>query len=198
MCEPVTIGLAIVGVVGALQQGQAAKSAAKSDAKIANHNAVLANRKAEDARTRGAQEGRAKQIQTMQLLGLQRAAAAGAGVQVDSGSALKLTEDTAMFGKLDELTIRNNAERQALGFEGQASIFGAEAEAAKAAGSAAETASFINAGSSLLGSANASGITGNELFGGGGKPALTTKKVQGFGNPNPRSSARGGFGRGFD
>lgn len=167
MCEPVSIGLAIMGAVSSLQQGAAASAAAQSDADIAGQNAILAQRKADDTRVRGKQEARAKQLETLQLLGLQRAAAASAGVSVTTAdsSITKLTEDTAQFGKLDELRIVNNAEREALGFEGKASIFLSKKDAAKQASKNATTAGFIGAGTSLLGSANTAGFTGSGLFG---------------------------------
>ena len=159
MCEPTTIliGMAVLGAVSSLQEGAAKKAAADSDAQIAQQNATLAQRKAEDTRVRGKQAARAQQLETAKLLGLQRASAASAGVAVDTGSALKLTEDTAQFGKLDELRIVNNAEREALGFEGKSSIFLSKKDASKQAGKNAQTAGFIGAGTSLLGGFNAAG-----------------------------------------
>ena len=89
------------------------------------------------------------------------------GVAVDVGSALQLTEDTTKFGKLDELRIINNAEREALGFEGKASIFLTKEDASRTAGKNARTAGQIGAATSLLGA-------GSALSGLGGGTAATT------------------------
>jgi len=184
VCEPVTIGLAIFGAVSALQEGAANKQQADAQAGIAKSNAKLARQSAEDARAKGVQERRQKQIETARLIGLQRAGAAGAGVQVDSGSALDLTSDTAQFGKLDELTIKNNAEREAFGFEAKAAQFDADADNFKKAGDAAMTSGFLKAGTSLLGSANAAGITGSDLFG-ASSSTVAKKGITGTSQLNP-------------
>lgn len=152
MCEPTTLLIAgaVLGAVGSVQQGFAAQQQSEFNAQVARNNQVIAQRKADDARTRGIAEERKNQIASDQLLGEQRAAAAAAGVDVNVGSAADLQADTVAFGRLDDLTIRNNAERAALGFEAQGTQFGIEAQAQIAAGKNAATAGFLNAGSSLL------------------------------------------------
>ena len=41
------------------------------------------------------------------------------GVDLSSGSPLDILGDTAMYGELDALTIRSNAEREAYGYRVQ-------------------------------------------------------------------------------
>jgi membrane protein involved in colicin uptake len=141
----------IFGAVSAIQKGQAESAQKKAQAQIAESNAVIARRAADDERVKGSQEARQKAIETARLIGMQRAGAAASGVVVDAGSALDLTADSAAFGKLDQLRITNNAERRALGFETKAANFDAEADALEKASGAAQTAGFLNAGTSLLG-----------------------------------------------
>ena len=53
-------------------------------------------------------------------------------MEVSSGSVVDLIGDTAAIGERDALTIRNNFEREAVGFETQAGQFGAEASLKRA------------------------------------------------------------------
>ena len=114
-------------VVGQMQQGKAAAAQAEYQAAVGRNNEILARRAADDARLRGDEAARRKAVETKQLAGRQRAVLAANGVLVDQGSALDITSDTAEIGKLDELTIRSNAEREALGFEAQGMNFNASA-----------------------------------------------------------------------
>jgi hypothetical protein len=72
-------------------------------------------------------------------------------IAVGGGSALDILGDTAMFGKLDGLTTRNNFEREAIGYEAQQMNFKAQAEQDRMAASAARTAGGITAFSTALG-----------------------------------------------
>lgn len=129
----------VLGAVGTVQQGQAANNAA-------NFQSQLAKRQAKDARARGAAAEAEQGLATRQLKGRQRAALAGGGVEVDTGSALDITSDTGQFGQLDALTVRNNAEREALRHQAEASLL-------QSTGQNQLTGSFIGAGSTLLTSA---------------------------------------------
>lgn len=137
---------------GAIQQGRAAAAQAEYQAAVGRNNAILAQRAADDARLRGAEAERRKAVENRQLMGRQRAVLAANGVLVDQGSALDLTSDTAEIGKLDELTIRSNAEREALGYEAQGMNFNAAAQL--------NSMRADNARSSAMGSALGTVLTG--------------------------------------
>lgn len=113
---------------GQIQQGKAAAAQAEYQAAVGRNNAILAQRAADDARLRGEEAARRKAVDNRQLIGRQRAVLAANGVLVDQGSALDITSDTAEIGKLDELTIRSNAEREALGYEAQGMNFNASSQ----------------------------------------------------------------------
>lgn len=113
------------------REAEAIAQAAQYEQAIALRNQEIAELAAEDARERGRVKAAAEARRTKQLIALQRVALAGQGQLVDFGSALDLTADTAATGKLDELTIRNNAEREALGFEVGALNFESDAELAR-------------------------------------------------------------------
>lgn len=150
----IAIGATVIGTgvsaFGAIQQGQAAKDQANYQAQVAENNAILAQRAADDERAIGREEERRQRIITEQQIGEARAMFAGQGVLVDEGTALDLTSDIAEIGELDALTIRSNAERRAMALEAEGANFQGEASLARARGRNLETASFINFGSTLL------------------------------------------------
>ncbi len=78
------------------------------------------------------------------MLGRQRAAFASNGVEVDNGSALDIGADTAGANTLNELTIRDNAQKQALGFEAQGMNFSEQASLNTLAGQNAKDAGLTN------------------------------------------------------
>ena len=130
MCS-ISLGLQIAGtlmsVAGQIQQGRAAKNAANFQAAVARNNAILAERAAKEAEARGEVAVDKSQLATRQFIARQKVAQAGQGQEINTGSALDLTADSAAGGKLDELTIRANAEREAIGFRTQGMNFAAEA-----------------------------------------------------------------------
>lgn len=102
MCWMALIPVAIA-VVGSIQQGQAAKTAANSAANTAEVNAGFAERAAEDATKRGEYAADLQRVKTAQLIGSQRTAGAANGGDVNSGSNALIQEDTAALGELDAL-----------------------------------------------------------------------------------------------
>ena len=110
---------------------EAAQQRGAYEAAVARNNMILAERAAVNAEQRGEIEAKQQRLKTSQLIGQQRAGFAAHGVLVDEGSAGDVTEDTAAFGKLDELTIKHNAEREALGFRTQGMNFQASGELAQ-------------------------------------------------------------------
>lgn len=139
-----TVASTAVSVIGGQQQAKAQAQQAQFQAQIARNNQIIANRAAEDSRKRGELEANQQRARTLQAIGNQRAALAAGGVVVDEGSAQILTSDTAGLGELDALTIRSNAEREALGFEAQGTNFGIEAQGANAAAANARRAGGIS------------------------------------------------------
>lgn len=136
---------------------QTGKERARYEVEQAEQNSALSQQQARDANLRGVVEADEQRMRTRQAIGQQRAALAGQGVEVGSGTSLEVLGDTEMFGKIDEDRIRLMASREAWGYqvqglqyqdqarmtrwnskrEGQATILGT---AAKVAGS------FVTAG----------------------------------------------------
>lgn len=167
MCEPISastaayisLGTTVIGtglqIMGQMQQGAAASKQAAYQAAVARNNSILAERAAQDAIERGKIAADRKKLETRQLLGRQRAVLAGNNVVVDEGSALDITTDTAGIGKLDELTILNNAEREAAGFRAQGMNFSAQAGLYDASGAAARASAITGAVGSAISGAGA-------------------------------------------
>ena len=148
-----TIGSTVVGAAGAIQQGQAAASAAKYNAQIGQMNAAISERRAKDAIERGADEEQKKRQQVQQILGQQQAAMAANGVDLTFGSPLDTITDTAVLGELDALTIRTNSYREAYDYRVQASNQRAGAQLSLMEGKAAKTAGYLDAFGTILGGA---------------------------------------------
>ena len=83
-------------------------------------NARLAEMSSKDAIKRGDEDAAKYKSKIKQTIGAQRAAMAAQGIEVDSGSALEIQEDTAAIGAEDMVTIKNNAWREAWGYRVQA------------------------------------------------------------------------------
>lgn len=136
MCEPVTAAIVIASIAvagagvaayGSYQQASAQKKTAKFQAAMARNNQTIASRQAEDRRKQGEQEERNYKTKLELIKGKQRSGFAGSGVVVDSDTPFEMLGETAYLGEIDAATIRNNADREAYGFEVQAMNYGAQA-----------------------------------------------------------------------
>jgi hypothetical protein len=134
MCAIAVIPLAItaistaVAAYSAYQQAQSQNKANEYNAAVQNRNAQNANIQADAVVQQGAIDEANQRKKVQQFIGSQRAAASANGVLVDDGSALDTTSDTAGYGELDALTIRNNAARAEWGVRNQAADYQAGAQ----------------------------------------------------------------------
>lgn len=130
MCEPTTIIMlvgAAIGAAGQVQAGRAANETAKA-------NAHVQRIMADDAIARGAADEASQRRKTAALKGRQAAIFGASGGEINTGSSLDILGDTAQFGELDALRIRNNAEREAFALEAGANISLAQGKNAKTSG----------------------------------------------------------------
>lgn len=151
-----TIAMALAGLgtavstMGALQQGQAAAAQADYQKKIAEQNAEIERRKANDASERGRIESEKLREKGRQFAGTQRAALAGQGTQMDTGSPLAMQVDTAGMIASDDAALRYNAMLERSGFLNSAAQAENRARGAEFESQLAKQASYFNAGSTLL------------------------------------------------
>lgn len=111
---------AAAGMGNAYSQAQAARAQGAYQKQQLGFNARLSDLAAQDAIRRGQEDAQRHRTATKGLIGSQRASLAAQGIEIDSGSALEIQQDTRALGELDALTIQNNARRQAWGFKVQA------------------------------------------------------------------------------
>lgn len=126
----VSIGTSVVGtgvsVYGGIQQQKAAAKNSKYAAKVAKKNEARALLAAKDAERRGERDAARAKKASDRLKGRQRAVLAANGVDIGSGSAVDILEDTTRIGKADALAIRENAKREADDYRAQGESFSDE------------------------------------------------------------------------
>ena len=127
----------VASLAGTAVSGLAARNAAIAQQQQAQNNAVIAQRNANDARARGVVAEQDVQLRTRAMIGKQINALSERNIAINTGSPLDIIGDTAMFGKLDALTTRNNFEREAIGYEAQQMNFNADAAQSRQRASAA-------------------------------------------------------------
>ncbi|MDB4871974.1 MAG: hypothetical protein JWL97_2978 [Gemmatimonadales bacterium] len=142
------------GVNQAVQQrneGRIARTQGDAEGELFGLNAGLADSQAADALARGQQiEGR-QRLAGRLLLSEQKAAFAGQGIDVSSGGSVQdVTAGDQSVNELDAMQIRNDAKRQAWGFQAEASIYRFQGDQARTAGRNRQRAYNAQAISTLL------------------------------------------------
>lgn len=108
MCDPTLImaGVSVVSAVGQLQ-------AASTQEDLAFNEARNRENQAQDVRSKGVEEENIQRQKTAQLLSKQRATQAASGIDIESGSAADIQQDTVILGEADARRIKSNFGRQA-------------------------------------------------------------------------------------
>ncbi|MCM1339944.1 MAG: hypothetical protein NC191_09765, partial [Muribaculaceae bacterium] len=111
-----------------------------------------------------------------QRIGSQQAAMAANGIDISSGTALDIIDDTSAMGELDALTTRYNSETKALAYENQASNFSNQANLDIISGQNAYKSGMLNAvGSGVKGLGDTASVASKWFSGNSIIPAKTTK-----------------------
>ena len=157
--------------------GNAEQAAANDRARLINWNAKVADLQAQDAITRGQEEEQRIRMGLRQIIGSQRASRAASNVDISVGSAVDIQADAARLAELDVLTTRNNAAREAWGYNVEAQDLRMQAEITRREGANAAKAGRVRAGQqyrnafSTVLSTGATFLQGK--YGGGNKPKPT-------------------------
>lgn len=138
---------------GSIVEGFGAQQQATFQAAVLKNNALIANEAAEASLRSGAIAVQEKQIEGAQTIGTQRASFAGRGVVVDRDTADILAADVRRITKLDEITIMDNARRQALAYKLQGYNYLLEAKSRKQEGKAAFMSGLTGGAGTLLATA---------------------------------------------
>ena len=115
MCWMEAIPIAM-SLAGGMMGAQNARQQGAFQEAMAEQNAAYKEAAAQDAEKRGAVDADRYRRQVGQLIGTQRTGFAANGIDVNSGTAAEIQDDTAAFGEFDALTIANNAAREAWGY----------------------------------------------------------------------------------
>jgi hypothetical protein len=149
-----------LGLVGTFVQmaGQSAQydaqaNAAMYQAQVAKNNEKIAKMNASTTVLAGFDEQYKKGLETRALIGTQKAAQAANNIDVTSGSAKSVRDSTYILGRMDEMTIMQNATRKADQYMAQAMNYAAEAGLYEYQAETAETAKQFAMMSTLIGGA---------------------------------------------
>lgn len=109
-----------LSVYSSFKQAEAQQDAANYNAKVAEYAAI-------DAQQRGEQEAMKVRQQGDQLRATQRATMAARGLDLGSGTPMSLLDQTDFFSEADQMTVRNNAAKEAWAKRAQATGYRNEA-----------------------------------------------------------------------
>lgn len=113
-----TMAMSAISSVGnAYSQSRAIKAQGAYQQAVSETNAKLARLQSDQAREAGDIMVSRRNLETRGVVGAQRAAAGASGTDVNVGSNVLVREGSELAGTIDELTIKNNAARQAWGHE---------------------------------------------------------------------------------
>lgn len=150
MCNPAAV-LAVTSVVSAgftatqqVRQGRYQKS-------VADYNAKVAENEAEETRSAGVEQENIQRRKTAELISKQRAQLGAANVDLSSGSALQLQEETAALGEADALRIRSNFATQSESLRTGAALTRDQGGFAESAGRGRAIGTLLSGATAVLG-----------------------------------------------
>jgi len=149
MCDPVTIS-AVAIVASTAIQAQAQTKQGQYRKGVADYNARVDENEAQNVRRVGGENENIKRQKTAELLSKQRAQLGASGVDLSSGSALQLQQDTVALGEADALRIRKNFESRAQSLETGAGLTRSQGDFAKSAGQNAAIGTILGGAGSFL------------------------------------------------
>lgn len=156
MCEPTTmlmLASTAMGVVGTVQQSQAASANAKFQQQVANDNAARTTNQMRDAAERGSDEEQRVKMEGARVVANTRGALATNNMDLTFGSPLDTIIQTSMTVEQDAYRVRRNTEAEVSDLEtqkynylNQGAAYGAEAKNAKKAGFIAGVGTALSGG----------------------------------------------------
>lgn len=161
MCNPAAIVLLASAAFTANQQIQEGKAAAAT----AENNQRIIQNEADQANAMATRESQQATWRTRALMGQQRAAIAANNIDSQVGTPAEILGETAMFGAVDQQTIRQNAARQAWGFNAQKTMLGNQAKLAKWSSQQQATGTILSAAASAYGGGGGVGGGGSGVGG---------------------------------
>lgn len=118
MCNPVAIVMVATTLISGAVSYQSSKNSQRYNEEVAEQNMKVSNAKAIDEERLGQIEAQEKRLETRMKIASQVVGFGAQNVE-QTGSALDILGDTAMFGEIDQTRIRANAQRRAWGYRMQ-------------------------------------------------------------------------------
>lgn len=162
MADPVTLSTIGIGAsagggalsaVGSIFGGKSQKSMYDYQSSLAKLNADIDRQNAEWELTKGEQEATQYGMKAGQQFAAIRTAQGASNLDVNSGSALDVQNSQRRITQMDNATIRANAGKAAYDYTVRATADENQAKLYTAAGENARTAGYLNAASSIIGTA---------------------------------------------
>lgn len=156
MCNPglLAAGAAVVSAAGQMQAGIYQSRMATYQARVAEQNKRLTREAAADAIVQGQDQQRQLGRDIAARVGSQEARMAANNVDITTGSAARLIEDTRTVGAEDQAALSENIRRQVKGLQIDAWSFESKKRASQAEAKQAPIAAAFGAASTLLGGAS--------------------------------------------
>jgi hypothetical protein len=158
--DPVTLIGAAVGAFGQIQGGLAADAEGKSQQNMANYNAALQEREAQQIEARTALQQKQQAEAADRAASTMRAGLGASGAVTTAGSPLLIQAEQASQSELQNLMIGYQGREEATASMSGAALSRMEGKIARQKGRAAKTAGFLKAGSTLLTGFGSSGTSG--------------------------------------
>jgi hypothetical protein len=149
MCSPTAV-IAVTTLVSTAMTATAQKRQGEFQKGVSRYNARVAENQAQDVRRAGVEEENIQRRRTAELLSKQRAQLGAAGVELGTGSALQLQEDTVTLGEADALRIRSNVEGQVGALQTGAALTRQTGEFAEQAGRAQAAGTILGGTAAAL------------------------------------------------
>jgi len=150
-------GMMLMSMANAVNQADGQRTAGAYQQRMGELNAQRAEAQSVDAIKRGETEAIRNSKKVSGMAGSQRAMLAAQGIQIDSGSAGDIIDQTYSMGADDTQTIRNNAFREAMGYKSQASEYMTQGKLANATAQQQSSATLLGGGLQALNYASQSG-----------------------------------------
>jgi hypothetical protein len=121
MCNPILIGMA-VGAAASASKAKQAVNFATYEKGIADYRARVLENEAESVKRVGLEKELDVRERAAQVVSMQRAQLGASGVDLGSGSALALQQDTETLSEVDALRVRRQTGEQSLALTDQAAF----------------------------------------------------------------------------
>lgn len=140
-----------LGAASTVMQGVQTIKSSNEQAAAAEYNRVVAYNNAQSVRTKANAEENAQRLETAKLLSKQRAQLGAANVDLSSGSAAAIQEDTVTQGEADALRIKTRGDEEYQSLIDESEYYASQADAADSSLVTGLTGTLLTGASTVIG-----------------------------------------------